>query len=1187
MDSKLSRWIENHKLIVESSVTDGLERITVPDFGTFLYIKPQGDEPIINGQFQFNMSDEEHIALADGGYDYILFEFGGKFYYSKLDLVKNRYDDDAYKPHFEDFKYIGRCAEPQQRMFTHLGVHDEYELLNGSGDDDAWAKKAEFLGFKTLGLCNLNTQASTLAFQTACQKHGIKPIFGETVVVARNYDPESDQIPETYELKLYVSNNDGYHSLLHINRAINVTYSGFIPDEELYKLGKGLICVIPKDSEFNSIITQPSSKAALALLAVYKKSFDSVYYQIDTVEYTSGSQFRKHLKNIDCYIKRYVKLIPPILINDSYYLDAEHAGLKELLNKVAGKIYPESQVQYFKTESETYASYAEWFTSAPALRDTIELAIDNANTVVENIDFTIPAGERKLPKFDENKDVDAMFFAEVQNGINERIIGKIPEDMYDMYMERIEKECSVMIPAGLSDYFMILWDIMNWCRSNNIMVGPGRGSVCGSLVAYLLHITDVDPIKHDLLFERFLNETRVSGERAKSADSMPDIDCDFPTAHRDEVKEYITKKYGVDYACSIGTYGRMKLKTCLKDFGKIKGIPFQEMNDLTKDIDDQIEYVWGDLIEYACRSRQLYQFVQNNPDLVHMTKYALLQPRSASVHPSAVIIVPRHDSDGNEMTIYDWMPVKSVDGVLVSEWEGKYIDKSGFLKEDILGLSQLDKFSAMLELIKQNHKRTIRLLDIPLTDDEVYTTLSRGWAEDIFQFGTKGQGQFLREVKPNSFEQLAVMTALFRPGPMDSGAHHDYAQIKNGKKKPEFDFGLKEVTKNTFGLYAYQEQVMQAVNVLGGLSLIEADVLRTVMKKKDHAKMESFKEKFINGAVERGCKIDEANRIWGKLETFSRYGFNKSHAVAYTLMSYWGQWFKVHYPLEFWTVTLNEESEKKLPYFVSEMKKFRNGITVSPPDINKSDIRFTCNVRDNAIYSSLTGIKGVGEVAVTEILRVREQSKFFSFEEFCSRVPSKVNRGVIEKLVIAGAFDGIEMLENERERNGLIRKLNELKGVKTEKYVGREFESNSMWIQMQKELTGFGDVDLSGLVDDDPDIPKKHKKALIAPHDLERLSANTLAAVVGRVNYIREFTINKEGRNKGKHCARGTIDCNGTIIDFTLWSEDWEDKKYKEKDFKDKIVFFSGMVTDDAYMHKKTLRSAGRNTMVKVLTEKS
>lgn len=842
MTKSLSEWIENNKLSVSESKINDSDIVSIEGVGTFLYVHPF-DGKIIDEDFAFILSDEEFDLLDEKKVDYILFEFGKKFYYSSPKQSKNRYNEIIYKPEFNDFKYLGTTKETTEDTFpfVHLGVHSEYEMLNGSGACELWAKKAAFMKVKALGICDKNTMAGVLSFQTACEKKGVKSIIGETVTVAIDYSEEK-QNQETFELKLYVLNYEGWKNLLLINKAINVDYDGFIPDTLLYTLGKGLCCVVPKESEFNYI--KDDKTKVIKLIAKYKKTFDQVYYQIDTVEYTSQQLFRKHLENIDTYIMKYKRFIKPILINDSYYLDAEEGGLKSLLNKVSGKAAPESNNQFFKSFMDTLESYKEW-EEVSELWDVILSGRHYAEKLTDKIDFRINTGERKLPHF-EVKDVEGLFFQELERGINERLADKSEKEM-KKYLDRLETECSVIVPNGLCDYFMILWDIIKWCRDNDILTGPGRGSVCGSLVAYLLYITDVDPLKYGLMFERFLNETRVSGERAKSADSMPDIDEDFPTEYRDKVKEYIKQKYGYAYTCSIGTYTRMKLKTCIKDFGKVKGLSFDLTNKLTKDIDDQIEYTWGDLIEYASKSKLLFRFVQENPELVHMTKYALLQPKAESIHPSAVVIVPKYTSDGKKIDLWEWMPVKKIDGVLVSEWEGKYIDKSGFLKEDILGLSQLDKLKNMLNMIKKNNGGDmIDLNSIPFDDEKVYKYFQRGWNEDVFQFGTTGLMNYCRQVKPICLDDLIAMTALFRPAIMEIGAHQTFADIRRGKQKPKYDPGMEEITKDTFGIYVYQEQVMKAA-VVGGLSAVESDIMRTAIKKKKMDVLNSFKDKFIEG----------------------------------------------------------------------------------------------------------------------------------------------------------------------------------------------------------------------------------------------------------------------------------------------------------------------------------------------------
>lgn len=1181
MTKSLSEWIENNKLSVSESKINDSDIVSIEGVGTFLYVHPF-DGKIIDEDFAFILSDEEFDLLDEKKVDYILFEFGKKFYYSSPKQSKNRYNEIIYKPEFNDFKYLGTTKETTEDTFpfVHLGVHSEYEMLNGSGACELWAKKAAFMKVKALGICDKNTMAGVLSFQTACEKKGVKSIIGETVTVAIDYSEEK-QNQETFELKLYVLNYEGWKNLLLINKAINVDYDGFIPDTLLYTLGKGLCCVVPKESEFNYI--KDDKAKVLKLIAKYKKTFDQVYYQIDTVEYTSQQLFRKHLENIDTYIMKYKRFIKPILINDSYYLDAEEGGLKSLLNKVSGKAAPESNNQFFKSFMDTLESYKEWG-EVSELWDVILSGRHYAEKLTDKIDFRINTGERKLPHF-EVKNVEGLFFQELERGINERL-GDLPPKKMKEYLKQIETECAVIVPNGLCDYFMILWDIIKWCRDNDINTGPGRGSVCGSLIAYCLHITDVDPLKYGLMFERFLNETRVSGERAKSADSMPDIDVDFPTEFRDAVKEYIKEKYGYAYTCSIGTYTRMKLKTCIKDFGKVKGLSFDLTNKLTKDIDDQIEYTWGDLIEYASKSKLLFKFVQENPELVHMTKYALLQPKAESVHPSAVIIVPKHAVDGTdrEMDLWEWMPVKKIDGVLVSEWEGKYIDKSGFLKEDILGLSQLDKFKSILKLIEKNCRKKIDVNKIPLDDEATFRYFKRGWNEDVFQFGTTGLMNYCRQVKPDSLENLIAMTALFRPGPMELNAHQDFADIKNGKKKPVYDFGMEDITKETYGLYVYQEQVMQAV-VVGGLTKVESDVLRTTIKKKDVKTLASFGDKFKEGYAKllskNGIKNPEeyANHVWDKLLAFSGYGFNKSHAAAYSIMSYWSQWFKVNYPLEFWTTALQFSKEGEVPYRLAELKKTGAEIEIRPPDVNFSDINFTCDAKEQRIFFSLTKIKGVGEVAVKNIMDTRHAGgQFYSLEEFLSRVPSKVNKTVVKCLIVAGAFDLIEGVNNPRDRKKLLEKYLESKNESLpEEYSGADSNSNAFWILEQKRLTGFGEVDYETMILDA--IPNKRlSKLYVNDSEFIATKEKTEVVIAGKLIFYRERDI-----KNGKMCSI-QIDCNNTILNAILWPDAYEKIDEDIANLKGCIVALSGTVEKDRYRNEKNLYSNNK-TKLYVISE--
>lgn len=1177
MTEALRRWADDNYLAIKEKRDDELNIIAIEGVGDFLYLHPDDKGKIIDQRFSFAVTGAEFDALYDGVVKYILFEFGGKFYYSNIKKDHLRWDKSVvFRPEFRDFKYLGTATAEELVPFVHLGVHSEYEFLNGSSNCEEWAAKAKFNGMKALGICDRNTLAGTLAFQTACLNNGLKPIIGETVTVACNYDQAAD-VQETFALKLYVTSPEGWRNLLLVNKAINVDYQGFIPSEELYKLGRGLICVIPPDSELNYF--KSDAERCKALLEAYHTAFDQVYYQIDTVEFESEALFRAHLEAIDTYICRCRKMKAyrqtlPIVINDSYYLDREEAPLKALLNKVAGVVNAESSTQYFKNSKETILAYEEWMDVAAPLYEKIIDGMALTATLTDTIEFKIPTGIRHLPKYKFVKTtVEDAFFEKLEQGVQERLVGKV--DDLDKYMNELEKECAIIVPNGLCDYFMILWDIMNWCREQGIMTGSGRGSVCGSLIAYCLYITDVDPLKYDLMFERFLNATRVSGERAKSSDSLPDVDADFPVAFRDTVKAYMSKRYGVNHVCSVGTYTRMKLKTCLKDFGKVMGVPFAVMNKLTKDIDDQIEYTWGDLFNYAATSRELFRFVQDHPELVHMTKYALTQCKTSSIHPSAVIVVPQEDEDGNPIDLFGWMPMKKMGDVLVSEWEGKYVDKSGFLKEDILGLNQLDKFSSIIKLIAKNRREQIDVNTIPFNDEEVYRYFQRGWCEDVFQFGAMGLMNYCREAKPQSLDDLIAMTALFRPGPMDVKAHETFVDIKNGRKKPKFDPGMEDITRDTYSLYTYQEQIMKAM-VVGGLTPIESDECRTYIKKKNHTALAQFKEKFVNGysnlikskgVVEKRA-VEQASEVWEKMLAFASYGFNKSHAVAYTMMSYWSQWFKVNYPLEFWTTSLQYASkEADIPYRLVEMKKTGVDIEVRPPDINFSGDTFTCDPETNRIFFSLGKVKGVGDRALTLLKQMKaEHGEVFSFEDFITSVPTGVNRTVVLRLITAGAFDLVEGVRNPRQRLDIVKQYLERRGEELpEEFATPDAHTNAWWVFKQREITGYGEVDYTRMLNE-YGLGKRMVRLYVTAPEFEKKNEGDEVCIVGRVNNVFE-----RQTKRGDTYGVLQVEINSLIVQVTLWTDFWKYQPETEATLLNRVVAVSGRV--NFFAGKKVIQS--------------
>lgn len=658
-------------------------------------------------------------------------------------------------------------------------------------------------------------------------------------------------------------------------------------------------------------------------------------------------------------------------------------------------------------------------------------------------------------------------------------------------------------------------------------------------------------------------------------DSMPDVDADFPVAFRDTVKEYMSKRYGVNHVCSVGTYTRMKLKTCLKDFGKVMGVPFAVMNKLTKDIDDQIEYTWGDLFNYAATSRELFRFVQDHPELVHMTKYALTQCKTSSIHPSAVIVVPQEDEDGNPIDLFGWMPMKKMGDVLVSEWEGKYVDKSGFLKEDILGLNQLDKFSSIIKLIAKNRREQIDVNTIPFNDEEVYRYFQRGWCEDVFQFGAMGLMNYCREAKPQSLDDLIAMTALFRPGPMDVKAHETFVDIKNGRKKPKFDPGMEDITRDTYSLYTYQEQIMKAM-VVGGLTPIESDECRTYIKKKNHTALAQFKEKFVNGysnlikskGVAEKRAVEQASEVWEKMLAFASYGFNKSHAVAYTMMSYWSQWFKVNYPLEFWTTSLQYASkEADIPYRLVEMKKTGVDIEVRPPDINFSGDTFTCDPETNRIFFSLGKVKGVGDRALTLLKQMKaEHGEVFSFEDFITSVPMGVNRTVVLRLITAGAFDLVEGVRNPRQRLDIVKQYLERRGEELpEEFATPDAHTNAWWVFKQREITGYGEVDYTRMLNE-YGLGKRMVRLYVTAPEFEKKNEGDEVCIVGRVNNVFE-----RQTKRGDTYGVLQVEINSLIVQVTLWADFWKYQPETEATLLNRVVAVSGRV--NFFAGKKVIQS--------------
>lgn len=791
------------------------------------------------------------LTLGDG-LEGIIYKFGPFFLYTKLDALCN--------VDLEEFKYLGEINE-EVYFKSFLGVHGVYERMTGIGEYSEWVKKAKFLGYDTLAICERGTLGGVLQFQGDCQKKGIKPIIGYSLPIETPSGNKTD-------LKLYVKTAKGWSNLLEISKSLTTSELNYV---ELSSISKSddLICVFEPGEHLNS-----------EFIDSLKELFSEVFIQISNKVYQSNVKDKEYLLGLKAYIESedFKKKVKPVLIHDAYCLDSNQTYLRKLLNKQGGVGFQNmTEDHYFKSSKKLIVDFISLFNSKDyqtILKDSIE----SIKYITDNCNFIVEKGKLFLPKYEMSEEQkklystnNDLFIALLKEGFARKIKDRKAESQ-----ERMVTELQV-IKQGFIDYFLILWDICNWCRQNGIQVGPGRGSAGGSIVSYLLGITDINPLDFNLLFERFLNESRIKSE-------LPDIDIDFASDRRDEVIDYMRSKYGEEYVCRVGTYNTLQLKGALQELERYYGnnTPGTPISLLTKEIntDERNSGVttWGGLIREGIQSKRFKKYIENNYEVVRDCKHVLGCIKSISIHPCATIIMPKlvREEDGVKLDLFKQIPVRQDGDTIVSEWEGNLLADIGYLKEDILSTKQMAKFGHILSLIKENTGRDIDVSQIPLDDEDVLELFRKGNNQDVFHFGSPGLTEYLKILKPYSVEDLIAAISLYRPGVMASGTHMKFVKLKNGEEEVEYEHPLlEEVTQNTLGLYIYQEQIMKIAQVLGGFSLVEADGVRKAMGKMDKKKMDEYKVHFVQNAQKNNCSEENALRIWNKMEVFSGYGFNK------------------------------------------------------------------------------------------------------------------------------------------------------------------------------------------------------------------------------------------------------------------------------------------------------------------------
>ena len=706
------------------------------------------------------------------------------------------------------------------------------------------------------------------------------------------------------------------------------------------------------------------------------------------------------------------------------------------------------------------------------------------------------------------------------------------------------------------------------------------------------------------VIDSFVDKGLVEGGHA----SLPDIDVDYASDRRQEMKDYLEQRYNVggrQRVFSAGTFTTLKLKAALKDVARVHRVPHGTVNYITAMLDDGAD--WTGLFKIAVTNRKVYDFIQTYPEVIEDVRVLLGQPKAASVHASAIIVTPEK-RDGKEADCFDFLPIRKMDGTLVSEFDGYSVDEIGLLKEDVLATKELAKLSATINLVNEhyNQQLTIEKITSEMLDDEkTYRILSEGNTQNVFQFSSPGITRFIQDVQPNCIEDLIAINALFRPATLDIGATDDYVRYRRGDVAPVYNFGCYEATKNTYGIMVYQEQFMSVAHTLGGFDLGKTDYLRKAIGKKKADLMASLKNDFIAGAIKNGCPPYEAEEIWGKIETAGKYSFNRSHAAAYALTAFCGAWLKANYSTAFYTVALQWADDKEMPALMSEMERC-SVAKIVPPDINHSTVEFFTDYKANEIYWSLNRIKFLGTKAAAYIVTVRSRGRFTSIKDFIERIfrhklRSKdlkhwdevnpmvengrvpVNTRHLKNMILAGCFDKIENVQAVTERYAILKRAALKLGFNLRESDAPEElrDKHYFWSQQQIAVSGIGSIDYRRIFSNSPDRAKvKGKAAYISLVDVMRdENDGRKAAVCATVAEYSEHSYTDRETGQRKRFAKLMLSQNNQTAECTLWDEFYRAHKEELQHIKGKIIILTAMIRYSDYTASNALQSY-RNSLL-------
>jgi DNA polymerase III subunit alpha len=880
----------------------------------------------------------------------------------------------------------------QHAEFVHLHVHSEYSLLDGAAQLDKLVDKAKELKFPAIALTDHGNLFGAIDFYLAAQKAGVKPIVGCELYVAPGSRKDRGSQDGGYEganhLTVLVRNRTGYKNLIKlVSKAYleGFYYKPRVDRELLAEHADGLLVLSGcLNSEVSRFLSAGDALRARDTAGWYQEVFGKDHYFMEVQTHGIDEQARVMAETL-----RIASAIgaPVVGTNDSHYLEAGHGRAHEALLCIQTGTNLQDTNRFRFSTPEFYIKSAEEMARVFA---ELPEACRNTLAVAERCNLTLDFDAFHLPRYvvPSEHTLDSYLHELAHEGLRRRY-GSTPGDAAEA---RLAQELAVIEKMGFAGYFLVVWDFIRYAREQGIAVGPGRGSSAGSLTAYCLGITNIDPMRYGLLFERFLNPERIS---------MPDMDIDFSDDRRDEVIRYVAERYGRDRVAHIITFGTLGAKAAIRDVGRVLGMAYGDVDRIAKLVPNfPLNITLDDAHQ---KSLPLAEAVRSQPAVREMWEIARTLEgctRHASVHASAVVI--SDDPLDEHIPLYkDPKRPELITGFAMGP-----IEKLGLLKMDFLGLRTLTVLANTVTLIKESRGIDIDLDALPLDDSKTYTMLSEAKTFGVFQLESSGMRDALRGLRPERLEDLIAMVSLYRPGPME--LIPDFIQRKHGRSKITYEHpAMEKFTRETYGIMVYQEQIMQIASEMAGFTMGEADILRRAMGKKDRELMAKQREKFLGGCRERGTTAAKAERVWELMEKFAGYGFNKSHAAAYGLVAYQTAYFKANYPVEFMAALLTSEmgDTDKIVKYIDECRAM--GIRVEPPDVNVSAVQFS--VAGDTVRFGLAAIKNVGEAAMQSILKVRdEKGPFRTLDDFCARVDLRlVNRRVIESLLKAGAFDSL------------------------------------------------------------------------------------------------------------------------------------------------------------------------------------